>query len=84
VLLDGLPVARGGRIDGDALEDGGGDTVEEGFVDDVGVACDPADVSHAGKAVVGVDIEDVFDGEGAAEEVPGCGVHDAFGFAGGA
>ena len=35
VFLDGLPVARGRRVDGGRFEDGGGDAVEERPVDDV-------------------------------------------------
>ena len=35
VLLDGLPVAGRGRINGGRFEDSGGDTIKEGSVDDV-------------------------------------------------
>jgi hypothetical protein len=35
VLLDGLPVAGGGRVNWGRFEDGGGDAVEERSVDDV-------------------------------------------------
>ena len=35
VLLNGLPVAGRGRVNGGGFEDGGGDTVEERPVDDV-------------------------------------------------
>ena len=34
VLFDGLPVARGGGVDRSRFEDGGGDAVKEGPVDD--------------------------------------------------
>ena len=35
VFLNGLPVAGWGRVNWSGLEDGGGDTVEEGAVGDV-------------------------------------------------
>ena len=35
VLLDGLPVARRGRVNGGRFEDSGADAVEKGSVDDV-------------------------------------------------
>ena len=35
VLLNGLPVAGWGRVNGGRFEDGGGDTVEKRSVDDV-------------------------------------------------
>lgn len=37
VLGDGFPVARGRGVDGCGFEDGGGDAVGEGAVDDVSV-----------------------------------------------
>lgn len=37
MLLDGLPVARGGGVDGCRFEDGSGDAVGERAVDDVAV-----------------------------------------------
>lgn len=47
------------------------------------MASDPTNVSHAGEAVILVDIEDVFDGESGAEEVPASGVYDTLGLSGG-
>lgn len=35
----------------------------------IGVAFHPPNVSHASEAVIGADVEDVFDGEGVIEEV---------------
>lgn len=40
------------------------------------MAYDPANINHAGEAVIGVDVDDVFDGEGSAEEVTAGGVDD--------
>ena len=42
---------------------------------------DPADVGHAGEAVIWVDVEDVLDGESGAQEVATGGVDDALGLA---
>jgi hypothetical protein len=80
VFLYSLPVPRRGRVDGGTLEYGGGHTVGERAVDDVGVPCDPPDIGHAGKAVVGVDVEYVFYGQRCAEEVSSCSVNDSFWF----
>ena len=82
VLLDSLPVARWGGVYGGGLEHGGRDTVGKRAVDDVGVASDPADVGHARKLVVGVDIEDVFDGHGGTEQVATRSVNDTLRLAG--
>lgn len=41
---------------------------------------DPPDIGHACEFVVGVDVENVLDGERGAEEVTTSGVHDALGF----
>ena len=46
------------------------------------MACDPTNVGHAGEFIVGVHIEDVFDGEGGAEEVSAGGVDAALGLSG--
>jgi hypothetical protein len=80
VLVDGLPVAGGSGIDWSRLENGGGNAVTERPVDDVSVAGNPTDVSHASKAIVIVDVEDVFDGKSSAEEVSTRGVNDALWF----
>jgi len=44
---------------------------------------DPAYVCHAGETVVIVDVEDVFDGDGCAEEVATGGVDDTLWFTSG-
>jgi hypothetical protein len=62
VFLYSLPIARRGGVHGSTLEYGGGYTVGERAVDDVGVPCDPTNVGHAGEAVVWVDVEYVFEG----------------------
>ena len=46
------------------------------------MAGDPTNVGHAGEFIVGVYIEDVFDGQGGAEEVSAGGVDDALGLSG--
>jgi hypothetical protein len=38
---------------------------------------DPANVSHSGKFVVRVEVEDIFNSRGGTEEVTSCGVNDA-------
>lgn len=40
------------------------------------MAGDPTDISHASELIVGVDIEDVLDSEGGAEEVSTGGMND--------
>jgi hypothetical protein len=47
------------------------------------VTGDPADISHACESIVGMDIENVFHGQGRAEKVSAGGMHDAFWFASG-
>jgi hypothetical protein len=62
VLFDSLPVTGGRGIHRGALEHGGGNSVGERAINDVGVSRDPSDVRHAGKAVVWVHVEYVFHG----------------------
>ncbi len=50
----------------------------------VRVSSDPADISHAGKPVIRMDIEDIFVGQGYAEQVPGRRMYDTFRLARGA
>jgi Ca2+-binding RTX toxin-like protein len=47
------------------------------------VTGNPADIGHAGELVLGVDIEDVLDGQGSSEKVTSSGVNDTFWFASG-
>ncbi|RUP44289.1 hypothetical protein BC936DRAFT_149675 [Jimgerdemannia flammicorona] len=72
VLRDDLPetgwVGRGGAE-------------RERAVDDVRVARDPSDVSHAGEDIVLVVVEHVLDRRRGTKEVPACGVDNALGFA---
>ena len=84
VLVDRLPVARGGRVHGRGLEHGRGHPVCERAVHDVGVPGDPADVRHAREAVVGVHVEHVLDRQRGAEQVAAGGVDDTLGLASGA
>jgi hypothetical protein len=77
VLFDGLPVTRRGGIDGSRLEDSGGNSVEEGTVDDISVAGDPTDIGHASEVVVWMDVEDVFDGYSGSKEVAAGGMDNA-------
>ena len=49
--------------------------------DDLRVAGNPTNVRHASELVVGVDIEDVFDGERGTQKVPAGGVNDTLGLA---
>ena len=83
VLLHDLPVSGWRWVDGCRLEDDGGDTVEEWAVGDVGVASDPANVSHTAEDVAGVDIEDILDGQCSTEKVATGGVDDTLGLASG-
>ena len=46
------------------------------------VTSDPTDIGHAPELVLGVDIEDVLDGQSGSEEVSACGVNNTFGLAG--
>lgn len=69
VCLDDVPVARGRGVDRGALKYGGGDAVEERAVYNVTVAGNPANVGHAGKLVLGMNIKNVFDSKGGAEKV---------------
>lgn len=83
VLLDDIPVAGWGRVDGSGFKDGGGRAERQRAVDDVGVASDPTNVGHAGEAVFRMNVEDVLDGESGAQEVASGGVDDALGLASG-
>lgn len=82
VFFNSLPVTGRGGVYGSGLEKGCCDTVGERAIDDVGVACDPANVGHAGKAVVGVDIKDVFQGDGSAEKVACSRMNETLWFSG--
>ena len=44
---------------------------------------DPTDISHAGELVLGVDIENVFEGQGSSEEITSSGVNDTLWLASG-
>ena len=44
---------------------------------------DPANVGHASELVIGVNVEDILDGEGGAEEISTSGVDDTLGLASG-
>lgn len=80
MFFDGLPVTGRGGVYGSGLEEGGCDTISERTVDDIGMAGDPANISHAGEAVIGMDIKDIFEGDGSTEEVA-CGrVHETLWF----
>lgn len=48
------------------------------------VPSDPADISHAGEPVIRMDVEDIFMGEGCAEQVSGRRMYDTFRLARGA
>ena len=62
VVVDELPEAVvGGEVGGALVHEDGGSALE-GAVDDVGVACDPADVGGAPVDVFFADVEDVFGG----------------------
>ena len=43
---------------------------------------DPADVGHAGEPILGVDVEDVLEGEGSSEEIATSGMDNTFWFSG--
>ena len=45
---------------------------------------DPTDIGHAGKLVIGVNIEHIFYRQCSAEKIAASCVHDTFGFSGGA
>ena len=47
------------------------------------VAGDPADIGHTSELVLGMDIEDVLEGQGSSEEVTSSGVNDTLWLAGG-
>lgn len=79
VFCDELPVAGGGWVCGDGLEEDGGGAEGEGSIDDVRVSGDPTDVGHAGKDVVRVVIKDILDRRGSAEQVTRGGMHDSLG-----
>jgi len=80
MLLDSLPVTGWSRVNWSRFEDSSGDTICEGSVNDIGVASDPTNVSHAGKFVVRVDIENVFYSEGGAKKVSTSGMNNALWF----
>ena len=44
---------------------------------------DPADISHAGELVLGVDIENVLEGQGSSEKVTASGMNDTLWLASG-
>lgn len=50
----------------------------------VRVPSDPADISQASIPVIGMDIEDIFMGQGCAEQVPSRRMYDTFRLARGA
>ena len=51
-------------------------------MDNVRVSSDPADISHASEAIVGVDIEDVLERHRSREEVASGGVNNSLGLSG--
>ena len=47
----------------------------------VRVSGDPTDIGRAGKPVIRVDIEDIFNCQSYAKEVPACGMYETLGLA---
>ena len=47
------------------------------------MAGDPADIGHTGELVLGVNIEDIFEGQGGAEKITSSGVHYTLWFSSG-
>ncbi len=80
VLLNCLPIARRCWVYRRRFEDNGSDAVKERAVADVGMSSNPTDVSHASELVVGVYVEDIFEGKSSAEEVTTGGMNDTLGF----
>lgn len=76
VLLDHVPVAREVRVCGRALEHHRRRTQQQGRVDDISVAGDPADVTTAEEAVVLVDVEHILAGGSGTHQITGGRVHD--------
>ncbi len=84
VFFHDLPEAADVWVVGHALEHDRRSAVAKGAVDDVGVACDPADVGGAPEDVVFFVIKDHFVGISDEHEVTARGVHDSLGFPRGA
>lgn len=82
VLFNGLPVTGRGGVYRSGLEEGGCDAIGERAIDDVGMACDPTNVGHAGKAVVGVNIKDVFKSDGSTKKVTRSRMNETLWFSG--
>ncbi len=84
VAVDHAPEAIGlGEVGGAFVHQAGGAVLQRA-VDDVAVAGDPADIGGAPVDVFFFQIEDPFRGEVGADGIAAGGVHNAFGFAGGA
>ena len=79
VLLDNVPVSRKVGIGGSALENDSRRAKKQGSVNNVGVASDPANVTTAEEAVLGVDVKGVLSGHSSANKVSSSGVHDTLG-----
>ena len=84
ILLDDGPPAVTIREVGGALVHHRGGPVGKGAIDDVAVACDPADVGGAPVDVVFLEVEYPLGGGVCAHHVPSGSVHDALGLARGA
>ena len=76
-----MPEPAGIGVGGNAFEHDRGGTVQQGAIDDVGVARDPADVGSAPEYVAHMVVEDVLVGGGCVDHVACGGVDDALGLA---
>lgn len=82
VLLDNLPVSREVGVGWRTLKHNGGHAEQQRSIYDIGVAGNPTNVTTAEVTVAVVDVKDMLAGQGGAQQVAGCGVHDALGLAG--
>ena len=82
IFFANFPETAGMRVSGNALEHEGSGPGQQGAVNDIGVASDPADIGGAPIDVTLLVLEDIEERKAGVNHISPTGVHHPFGFSG--